>query len=603
MNTTSGSADITVTGLIPSNEILPSGAAAIGNVITIPGVLPYGTTITAVATNPSGTTTFSLSATANATGNNYQAKVSGAPGSLTYAQCVVNVTSGKFTSDPTNSDPTKLACWGGSYSQWTKIYQVTALTGGVQTLTVQMYQSESSGSAVMQGGPCGLGLNVTANNPASSAPATFTQPVIGATDSTHLVAVSQIASTSSAFLLGNMNFQRIGPGLTSRTSDPIHMNSVVSIYLGALSDYQTFLLNTPQIYISGSGVTGLDGVCANVTQPQVDYISCTQAPGPDIPQQPLNMNAYLTVGDTGYGNTRFELMQMAEVLDVRNLTKPRGCVLDTGMPPDPFGQLPCVTAGAMTQVDGTLTLSDNNMALNMNDVVSEAHHYTMQQRGLLGSIGTASPLAFNSNAGLFALNGQVFGGGDSFQGNSVLTLGNNGSPTQYSSHGGYGSSPNVLIMAGVYRDFINSQYSPDDGGSLIYVGCPYEGCSANQFYHYNIFSGGSAGTRGTLTYYPYTNTMSTNGLFTANVLATSYEGKVGAGTASPRGTLEVADLNPEILLTNPRRERHPTPAASVKDPTRFSSAGTTWIQTRTVLSQRAPRPATSVMTSLEQFSP
>lgn len=350
-----------------------------------------------------------------------------------------------------------IICFDQTYTDETKITAVTALSGGSQTITAPLHQSHYAGGKIYANGACGTGVDFDANVFPQGGGVVLHYPLVvaGSTDA-HTLQMYQ-----SGAIKGNVDLTALsgggnGLGTITRTS------GVVTINIAEASDdllpSQADFIGTT-LSIRGSSVTSLNGTCTTSTHPAIGILRCNQS-GADTSD--ATQTAFVTIGDTGYGNSRFELLNIAEVVDVRDLANIN---LTTG-----------ATTGAV--LDNTLHLTPNNMALTVGEAISEHHHPLFQVVGIANAVGMINPL----------------------NGSSALTsniLQNGSSPGVYEAHNANFLPLDGPGQVGTFRDGIYAygtadKYSPTFAGFVHSVGCPPTtlGCSDPAFhYDFKMLSG------------------------------------------------------------------------------------------------------------------
>ena len=261
----------------------------------------------------------------------------GDPAGITYTPetFTVNVLNGTFNS-------TDLLCFAGNFHEQARAISVTAPSGGLQTITVGLRQPHVNGTWLMQGGPCGTFIDFAANRVAAGVVLHYPFDVIGATSSNTIVWSWFYVGTNRGYDLGNINMN-VTP-VTSLTNMSGTVTMTGSGNLGSLA----WSLSQPLVTISGATDPAFNGACTNFAfAVSTNTATCTQASS--IGHSAAS--ATFAVGETQYGNTSFDLLAGAEVIDVQDEAK---------NPPI---------------IDGRLTLEPNNVTWTAGESVTQHHHY------------------------------------------------------------------------------------------------------------------------------------------------------------------------------------------------------------------------------------
>jgi hypothetical protein len=331
-----------------------------------------------------------------------------------------------------------LLCFNGMFHEQARVSSVTG--SGPYTITANLRHAHPSGSWVMDGGACGMFVDMMASHQTPKGQ-TLRYPidVIGSTSANTLV------FAYFAYGYGGWPF---GWGMAAPSTQPIsnltNTNGLVAFkmvgghadaYLGG---------KVTSIYISNASDSSFNGSCTSLYQNLNSagvVFYCSQASSSDH----IAASARIAFGNTAWGNTGFNLYAGAEVLDVQN---------ESLSPPS---------------IDGTLMLEPNAANWNVNDTVEEPHHYAARDSLEFDNLFIYNPTGKDSNGITINLFGAGISGGvhwspASFAG---LRLDNLNSPSIYAKHGGTINSPGGYSLQGQWRYGLQMDHPPD--ATLVYV--------------------------------------------------------------------------------------------------------------------------------------
>ncbi|QHN03176.1 hypothetical protein FTO74_07185 [Granulicella sp. WH15] len=331
----------------------------------------------------------------------------------------------------------------------------------------------------MFGGLCATtnALDITAN---ISGTMHYPQPILGASDPHTIRATQDYQGYDQAFPFGQMAMFQTGNNAYSSTAGVGNItrnaSGVVSLEVGAssyMAGTDPILNNT--IYISSSSTSDYNGPCTGVyvnpTAP--GFILCNQAGMADS----TPATAVINVGSTIQGNTQYERISTAEIVDVRDLTQPGGIV--TTPPQNP------------PQIDGTFHLVPNPGNWKIGETATMYNHHQMRFCSFCATANINNPLTNGVNGmAVFA-----------YQGTNVqagwpgMTISNDGPNNMYSGYGGTLTAPIGYNIVGAHRYFLNSSTSPVPWGAVINVSCPPLGCAATNYgsYYFAKLAGSGQG--------------------------------------------------------------------------------------------------------------
>jgi hypothetical protein len=382
---------------------------------------------------------------------------------------------------------------------------------------MNLRHAHATGTWIMQGGPCGQFIDLTANDVTTSQVLRYPIELVGAENSTtydYAYFFSGGVSTNGGNPTAGLgNFNAVQWAATSLTNT----GGVVSFTCNACynnAQYNVFIGNTTQI--SGTS-TAFDGACTNtqVTNLLTNVVFyCTQAASSGLGPQ---ATATVAIGTSQYGNSAYKTYQGGEVLDV----------LDHSVNPpvifNPVGT-GCTVAGRPCT---TLTLEPNNAAWADGDSIEQPHHYAFKVN-VLGFSNTFNPMG-NVQGMQLALYGPAMCCGNAlapYNGQAVFDIYNGQPKTFYAGgNGGTHTPPGGFTLgwntgSSLFNWGLNMMVAPGPiGASVLYVGCPSTGCTDPNYY-YNAFAGvnnGSTGATGSIRYWPFYNEINFNSNVTFGV--------------------------------------------------------------------------------------
>lgn len=401
-----------------------SGLVSSGTISSIvPGVFASTKTVTLTETTGSHTASNAWGVLAG----NVTTPTQNQPPWTTSETFSVTITTGTF-------DNTHLMCMGGQFHEQFIPVSVGAVSGGAQSITALLRRPQQAGAPVMQGGACGSGLELP--NLWTIGPQQYLGDVIGSKDTSTVEvtffskgAASSVPENNVFFSSNLYAFYNIGT--LASTGTAVSGNYVASGSTIGSIEYG-------QIVIRGASDSAYnEKICTSVLFSTNTAFTCTMA-GLSGSHSSATAQAFVAGPapvPTG-AIDHFNLWNIAEVLDVRNLT---------------------VTPPA---ADGTLSLEPNIIPIAASDVLSQPNHISQQ----IGA-QTATVTSFN-DAGVFygmEINGLGqgdVGGNGSPTSNAYLEISNLNGDVNYIGGGGYQFPPNGITMQGGYYDFILAGEGP-----------------------------------------------------------------------------------------------------------------------------------------------
>jgi hypothetical protein len=377
----------------------------------------------------------------------------GNPAGITYTPetFTVTVLNGVFNT-------TDLLCFSGNFHEQARATSVTAPSGGSQTITVGLRQPHASGTWLMQGGPCGTFVDFNANRVTASVVLHYPFDVIGATNSSTIVWNWFYVGVNGAYSLGNLDMT-----LTPVTS-LTNASGTVTMTGGGYLAISAWALSQPLITISGATDTAFNGACTNFAYAvSTNTATCTQ--GSSIGHTAAS--ATFAVGETPYGNTSFDLLAGAEVIDVQDEMK---------SPPT---------------IDGSLTLEPNNVTWNAGDSVTQHHHYDATNFLESDSFQSYAPNPFMvAGVKMNLSGGGIVGAGAANLSNTggAIKMLNLNPTTMYQGFGGVAYPIGGISFGGPapWGFGLSMQYAPEFAGDGIFYGAPLTalGVSDPNYYYY-----------------------------------------------------------------------------------------------------------------------
>ncbi len=346
----------------------------------------------------------------------------------------------------------------------------------IETFTAKFLHAHNAPSGVnesgwiMFGGLCNSfnAIDFVANR-VTAGDYRYPEPILGATDANTIVAENTFGQLDAPFNFGAVSFTSVNISTVTRTS------GMVSFRVPNVSVAGNVLFGGATVTISGATDPTLNAPCTNSVWTSGGNVTCSQA-GADITTPDAG---HITAGDTGFGNSRFDLVSLAEIVDVRNINK-AGASVDTSVAPAVYNPT--------QMLDGTLYIAPvpitisagaavhlyNHPAQRMDDIKFVETTSTMMGNGrILGNTYTTTSKSFNYYANDYL---------SSTATNSIA------------GYGGYFYAPNWLHLRGPWADFMSMDSAPSPFSSFINVGCPIVGCAGN-YAQYNpfIFQGNGGG--------------------------------------------------------------------------------------------------------------
>jgi hypothetical protein len=377
-----------------------------------------------------------------------------------------------------------LVCFAGQFHEQAKITSVTG--SGPWSITLPLRHAHEANSWIMANGVCGSFIDFVANDIAGNGSQTLHYPVdlIGSTDANTVRYRYFDRAGPTNNNLGNVRFAQAFSGGASFVTNTA---GIVNFHSAQVLSNNPVYFGQPVITISNASDPAFNGPCTSTFADASGFLNCTQAASTGL----TSNSATVSIGSTVYGNTAFNLVPGAEVLDVLdyNSTNCAGVSRTT----------PCI--------DGTFTLEPNNVAWTASDSVENSHHYSAQFNGLKDVLSVYNPIAGAGNgAEILSLLGPGLGGPGSVA-KRILNLQGNSS---FVSHGGVRTPPGgIALDLGLFNYGLFMRNAPDPAGSsFLSSGCPVSGCT-DQAYSYNIWSFSGNGGNASQTYFPYSRGLAT----------------------------------------------------------------------------------------------
>lgn len=427
----------------------------------------------------------------------------------TAVSCSVNLNDiSSFGNSPGSFTTTGIVCFSGQFHECAFPTSVGTASGGVQTVSFNLLYPHQSGSVVMQGGAADTYLDLLVNrgtvNTSGAGTLKYPIDVIGSINSNTLVDVEFFkanngltVSIGDGTITGNLMLGKWGFAANLSNTGGV-------VTLSTNNGTQGYpAMNGQNVYIYGATDSTFNGACTNFQWNSVaETATCNQssstghtATSASIALNCTSTNASCTANQ--YGNGDFVLWEGAQVLDVQ----------------DP-------NSSPANAIDGYFLLEPNPWTWT-SATVEEPHHYAAEFAERKGLIGVANPMAgvagvtvsVKGTGAITPFANYTYGSAAGEYDSSGLFGGSNtNSPSFYSYYGGTSVPPNAFGMTGQYYDLLSSQYAPNWGGSVLWIGCPEsynsKGGCGDASYQYNLFhlEGGASAT-----YVPNTNTLTFNG--------------------------------------------------------------------------------------------
>ncbi len=353
--------------------------------------------------------------------------------------------------------PGDLAVFAGDYHETATVLSVQPPILGLQTVTFALAHTHSAHTVVMQSTFGAGGLDLLANDANGLR---YVLDVLGA-PAPNQIAVVAFAGAQS-YLIADSNMML---GQFATLAPLTNTNGMVTLPLLPQNlEQQSVLQSYPLVTISNAANPAFNGPCLNLHRtgagfPAFAQCSQTASTGQTSP----GTSATVSIGDTGYGNTRFLLYPLAQVLDVQDYTS---------YPP---------------QVNGAFRLEPNALPLRPGDLVEEPHDYAA------GYVASAVGFGFdNIYASQFSSIEDAGVGGLGINGAIYARNTKYVNPCQlYTGCGGLLSPPHGYQVTGVATGLGGMDRAPWPSGSpFTYAGCdPRTGDCSDPFYNYDIFYG------------------------------------------------------------------------------------------------------------------
>jgi hypothetical protein len=364
------------------------------------------------------------------------ADMSGPPNYATQMTFAVNVTSGTFVAGT-------LACFA---NQSEDEIMPTSVTGaGPVMITAYVYTPHAAGGVLMQGGPCGRGLEVTGETVGTNM---YLGYVIGATTA-NVLQVTWYKTTGTSATPGSASL--FTGGIMYGTSSVTGLSSSgASVYAtgqvnGSLSLGQN-TLSRQSVIFSGASDTAFNGTaCSNLQwQANTTTFTCTMAGLTGF--HTATTATFALANSSGAPMSTINLWNMARVVDVQN---------ESLSPP---------------AMDGTIYLAPNPVQWAASDTVRQLNHEALILTGGKFNISGANPHAVSAPLFASVLNGIIgTGGGASTSSNAIVRLGNGNLDSACTDGGGPYNCPNVINHFGPYYIGFDVGEGPASTQPFLYV--------------------------------------------------------------------------------------------------------------------------------------
>lgn len=384
----------------------------------------------------------------------------------TSTACSITVLNGTFNN-------TDIVCFDSQFEEQTKPTAVTALSVGLQVLTMPVRRDHATGSRIYQGGMCGSYGEATSYTIPTGAGQTlkYLFNIIGSESSSQIQGVIYQAGTTATGLLGP----------SAQDYDIINLSSLSN---SGTTVFATFVqagstLSSPTSYasylIAGATNAAFNGTCTNVVWTSSATLTCTLA---GLTGAQLSATATASLGTNG-----LKLWQGAEVLDVQNYSTCTAPLVN-----------PCV--------DGTLTLEPNVMTTANNDVIEETEQIAAGWHGATILNQFNNRYSQFSGGLLIQVNGPGQTSNGQITGNSGTSLVNSDSVSSYA--GGGGTTPPITAntIQGPFGNTFIMNNGPMQTGQSVFLLTPNNRQMADVNYTYNFLSSDNLSGRDQLTLTP-----------------------------------------------------------------------------------------------------
>lgn len=381
------------------------------------------------------------------------------------------------------------ACLNGVNNlDFVNITSVGTLQGGVQPVTFShLHYNAQTGTSLWQGGPCG---NFVVPFLYYLNGWTTAYPILGATDSTHLVgrfftglsqSVSSAQPIPNNYNANTVNVPLLGLSISGTTVTATFNGSNISVFAGLGS-----------ATISGATNSSFNGVATNITQINTNQLQWTQT-GPTG----TSSGAQITIPANQFN----------------------------------FYEIPGAIVIQPQMANGGIPLSWNNVHWTSGDRVENPFNPSFRGNNL-SLTDSINNVAVDAEAGLGLTNSigiSVSGNGISGGYNAFRWV-NNNALTLYRGDGGQLTAPVLLNFFGPSGTFLSTQYAPiDPYAPVIITGCVVSGnCSTTNKIRLWAVSGA-----GLMTYEPDKQEFGFNNV------------------ASPRVRASILSTGPGLTNTNP----------------------------------------------------
>lgn len=414
-----------------------------------------------------------------------------------------------------------LMSFTGSNHEQALITNVTAESGGQQTITANVGHVHESGSYIIENANSDAGMfaDIAANDTGSLE---FPFEIVGIQSISGNTAVmwwrwwyGGSPQSYPNFPYGRMNLGKVNVSSLS--------NSGGTVTFRGVSQYNAYLANQSAIYISDASNSAFDGPCTGVSSTVIaGTLTCTQAASTGQTATSAIVTLTDPTLDNPYGNSRVNFYPGAAIVDPQD-GSPSAAITVNGVRNEPVD-------GRQFQVEA------NEMPLNAGDKLVE-HHSTAQFHGIATGVNVQNPVQYLVNGVSVNLT-NVNGNGGSDVNNYAFSAANNVTASQFSYFGGSLAAPNFADVVGMFGDTLHLRQPPQFGDYVIRSSfCPPAPSSCvDPGYMYGLYYFQGNGGANYAQYFPSTNTMQWSGL-------QQFNSGVGVG-----GPLTGAEINGEVTV-------------------------------------------------------
>lgn len=363
----------------------------------------------------------------------------------------VNVTSGTFTAPG-------LVCFSQNQQEQAAITAVGTPSGGVQSVTVAVHNGSghASGSYLLEGGMCGNGYEQTAYTIGGLR---YLLDIVGSTDAHTLQVIAWYVGVAHQIT----NWGQIN--LSNAITGTISLGTLTNSGTTVSATYNGGTLSVPSNFggstfvITGASDSVFNANCTAAVWTTPTNLTCTIA---GLSGSHTSVSATASLGLNGVN-----IWPWATVWDVQN---------ETLTPPS---------------MDGSFTLSPNNVAFATSDTIQQPHHHAGQFNGARfqdvvqnpGNIGTPFTTSIQGPG--------AQGGGLATGQGGVVSLGVVQADSYYFGSGGFHFAPNFVNHFGPYYIGNNYDHGPQisSPGLNVVRTAAFQNTDVNYcFNFYNFFN-------------------------------------------------------------------------------------------------------------------